>query len=196
MEEIWDILIALFALVLAVTWVLWDQFAAMGIDFISTFVILLFAIGVGFIAHEMAHKWTAIRFGAAARFVLWPQGILLMFLLAILPFKFIFAAVGAVYIFKPYISRKENGLISASGPATNIAICVIFLAVLLTSSFLKISLTQIVTAICVFGIKINSFLALFNLLPIAILDGTKVLSWNWKIWLSLMAASVLFMFFV
>jgi Zn-dependent protease len=196
MEEIWDILIALLALVLAVTWILWDQFAAMGIDFISTFIILLFAIGIGFIAHEMAHKWTAIRYGAAARFVLWPQGILFMFLLAALPFKFIFAAVGAVYIFKPYISRKENGIISIAGPVTNLALCVVFLAVLLTSSFLNISLTQIVSAICVFGIRINAFLAFFNLLPIFVLDGAKVMAWDFKAWLGAIIASLAFMFLI
>jgi len=196
MEEIYDILVALFALVLAVTYVLGNTFAAMGIDVISTFIIMLFAIGLGFIAHEMAHKWTAIRYGAAARYVLWPQGILFMFLLALLPIKMIFAATGAVYIFKPYLSRKENGIISVAGPVTNLALCAVFLIVLLTSSLLNISLTQIVTAICLFGIRINSFLAFFNLLPIAILDGTKVLAWDWKVWLSTMLASLLFMFLI
>lgn len=196
MEEIYDILVALFALVIAVTYISWDSFAAMGIDVISTFIIMLFAIGLGFIAHEMAHKWSAIRYGAAARYVLWPQGILLMFLLALLPFKVIFAATGAVYIFKPNLSRKENGLISVAGPMTNLALCSVFLLVLLTASYLNITLTQIVTAICVFGISINSFLAFFNLLPIAILDGTKVLAWNWKVWLMAMIASLLFMFMV
>ena len=195
MEEIYDILVALFALVLAVTWVLWDQFALLGLDFISSFIILLFAIGVGFIAHEMAHKWTAIRFGGVARFVLWPQGILLMFLLAMLPLKFIFAAVGAVYIYKPYLSRKENGIISIAGPATNLALCLVFLAVLITSSLLGIELTRIVSIICAYGIKINAFLAFFNLLPLGILDGTKVLSWDSRAWLLMIAVSVLFMFF-
>lgn len=193
MEEIYDIMVALLALVLAVTWVLWDQFATMGIDLISTFVILLFAIGIGFIAHEMAHKWVAIKFGAVARFVLWPQGVLFMFLLALLPFKIIFAATGAVYIFKQYITRKENGIISAAGPAINLALCLVFLAVLVTSAFFKIGLTQIVSAICIFGIRINSFLAFFNLIPIALLDGTKVMAWDFKIWLGLMIVSVAFM---
>jgi len=196
MDEIWDILVALFALVLAVTYVLWEQFAAMDIDVISTFIILLFAIGIGFIAHEMAHKWMAIRYGAAARFVLWPQGLLLMFLLALLPFKFIFAATGAVYIFKPYISKKENGIISAAGPAMNLALCVVFLAVLLVAPALKISLIPIISAICKFGIQINSFLALFNLIPFAILDGKKVKDWNWQIWAGLVVISFVFMFFV
>jgi Zn-dependent protease len=196
MDEIWDILVALFALVLAVTYVLWEQFAAMDIDVISTFIILLFAIGIGFIAHEMAHKWMAIRYGAAARFVLWPQGLLLMFLLALLPFKFIFAATGAVYIFKPYISKKENGIISAAGPAMNLALCVVFLAVLLVAPALKISLIPIISAICRFGIQINSFLALFNLIPFAILDGKKVKDWNWQIWVGLVVISFVFMFFV
>jgi Zn-dependent protease len=119
-----------------------------------------------------------------------------MFLLAALPFKFIFAAVGAVYIFKPYISRRENGIISIAGPVTNLALCVVFLAVLLTSSFLNISLTHIVSAICVFGIRINAFLAFFNLLPFFVLDGAKVMAWDFKAWLGAMIASLAFMFLI
>ncbi|MEX1068388.1 MAG: hypothetical protein WED08_01100, partial [Patescibacteria group bacterium] len=41
--------------------------------------------------------------------------------------------------------------------------------------------------------QINSWLALFNLLPLGILDGAKVMAWNRKVWLGLTAiAAVLF----
>lgn len=196
MEEILDILVALFALVFAFGMFWGDQFAADGIDSISTFIILLFAIGIGFIAHEMAHKWMAINFGAAARFVLWPQGILLLFLFAILKSPIIFAATGAVYIYKPYISKRENGLISLAGPATNLALCLVFFMVLATSQSLNIELTKTVGSICTFGIVMNAFLAAFNLLPIFVLDGNKIIAWDSKVWALAMIISMIFLYLI
>ncbi|MEM2974419.1 MAG: site-2 protease family protein [Candidatus Micrarchaeia archaeon] len=196
MDEMLEITIALLSLVVALTLVFWNSPVFAGFDILSIFIVLFFAIGIGFVAHEMAHKWVAIKFGSAARFVLWPMGVMVMLVLALLPLKFIFAAVGAVYIFKPYISRRENGMISAAGPATNILLCCIFLAVLLLSSLFGIGLTNIVKAICIIGININSFLAFFNLWPIAILDGNKILSWDARVWGVLMALAVFFMLFI
>ena len=37
--------------------------------------------------------------------------------------------------------------------------------------------------ICSVGYSVNSFLAVFNLLPIGNLDGSKVLTWNIGIWI-------------
>jgi len=196
MEEIWDIFVALLALVLAFNLFFGDQFIAEGIDYIESFIILLFTIGIGFIAHEMAHKWVAIRFGAAARFVLWPQGILLLFLFAILKSPIIFAATGAVYIYKVYLSKKENGLISLAGPAINIALCVVFFIVLITAQSLNIKLIDIVRDICNFGIVINSILAAFNLLPMFVLDGKKIISWNFKVWILAMIIPLIFLFII
>ena len=42
------------------------------------------------------------------------------------------------------------------------------------------------------GFHINSFLALFNLLPIPMLDGSKVMKWNLPLWIvSIVVAGLL-----
>ena len=41
----------------------------------------------------------------------------------------------------------------------------------------------------IFGIQINAMIAAFNMLPISILDGNKVLSWNLPVFVLLLGAS-------
>jgi len=134
----------------------------------------LVTVGLGFVLHEIAHKLMAIRYGFWAEYKLWPEGLILALVTSY--FGFVFAAPGAVYIHGTYIDRDINGKISIAGPLTNIMLAVIFL---MASSVLPSPLGDI----AVLGYAVNSFLALFNLIPIAVLDGAKVFRWNPLIWL-------------
>jgi len=142
--------------------------------FVSLASFFLVALGIGFILHEMAHKFTANFFGHYAEFRMWKQGLAFMFLLAILPIRFMFIAPGAVYIhgYGRPISKSENGIISIAGPATNVLISLIaILALFLIGPFVLDTMggVELWTSIA----WINTFLALFNLLPIYPLDGSK-----------------------
>jgi len=146
--------------------------------FTERFVISLFTVGLGFVFHELAHRYTAKRYGCWASFRLWPAGLGLALLLAILSRgSLIFAAPGAVYIVPIRgfgISRRENGIISVSGIAMNM---------LLGSAFVLLSgLGGAAAGIGLLGARINFWLAAFNLIPLAQLDGAKVLAWSWKVW--------------
>ncbi len=134
-----------------------------------TFVFFSLAIiGVGFIFHEMAHKAVANHYGAQARFVMWTQGLAIMLLLSV--FGFLFAAPGAVYIYSNSITRKENGLISLAGPVTNILIVFVFVAFAFLFPIHAFNMN-----IWALGAQINLILAIFNMLPMIPLDGSKVL---------------------
>ncbi|MBP2046170.1 site-2 protease family protein [Methanobacterium aggregans] len=139
------------------------------------------AAGLGFVLHELAHKFVAIRYGFRAEFRMWVQGLILAIVMA--AFGFVFAAPGAVYIQGEYISREENGKISIAGPLTNMVLAVFFLALMpLVSTSPADLLSYEISNIILLGFAINSFLAFFNLIPVAILDGAKVLKWNPVIW--------------
>jgi Zn-dependent protease len=114
-----------------------------------------------------------------------------MFLLA--PLGFIFAAPGAVYIFKR-MGREENGIVSLAGPVMNMILFVIFAGVILLSNLFNFGLSETVFMICYLGMWINALLAAFNLLPLFILDGAKVMAWNWKIWLAAFIVALLMVF--
>lgn len=146
-------------------------------------IVFIFTIGIGFVLHELSHKAVAIAYGARSRFMMWPQGLLLMFITSL--FGFVFAAPGAVYIFAKQITIKENGIISAAGPLMNIFISLVFLF------FYKLSPAKAFFPlnIWMFGAYINALLAAFNMLPIFPLDGSKIISWNFPVWLLMLFIS-------
>jgi len=139
--------------------------------------ISLLAVSTGFIFHELAHRLVARRFGYLAEYAMWPAGLLIALVSSLM--GFIFAAPGAVVI-RPgniIISTRETevenmGLISIAGPATNIVIAVLFL--LLDTIYPNL--------IFYLGAYINTWLAIFNLIPFGPLDGAKVFRWNKIYW--------------
>ena len=149
----------------------------------------LLTVGSGFVLHELMHKFTAERYGYWAEFRMWPFGILLALMTSLI--GFIFAAPGATYISGSSISTRENGLISLAGPMTNLGIGILFLPFLLFGNGVWLEIGSI-------GFSINTFLALFNMLPILPLDGAKVFGWNRIIWGGVffgLLLPVLFIFF-
>jgi Zn-dependent protease len=191
MEELQEMLISMLAIVLAFSIAVWG----IGVIFTSGFaikaIILMFTVGIGFMTHEMGHKYAAEKFGSPTRFVMWPQGIIFMLLLA--PLGFVFAAPGAVYIYKK-MGRRENGIISLAGPLMNMLLFVIFAGVIFLSSIFNFGLSSTVYMICALGMWINAMLATFNLLPIFILDGAKVMAWDFKIWLAAFVIALMMLF--
>jgi Zn-dependent protease len=140
----------------------------------------LFTVGIGFILHEMAHKFTAIKYGFWAEFR--KDNIMLVVAVALAALVgVVFAAPGATVIYDTTgrgISREQNGKISAAGPVVNLLLCIPF-AVLLIYGGGGISLTgNIATMIGMIGFQVNAMIAAFNMLPVSVLDGKKVLAWN------------------
>ena len=152
---------------------------------------IMVGVGTGFILHELGHKLVSMKYGYWAEFKLWPQG--LLFALITSFFGFVFAAPGAVYTYANYMTDEINGKISIAGPVVNIALALVFLAIgtaVYPSAFTSETSVIIFTA-CMIGYSVNSFLAVFNLLPIGNLDGSKVLTWNVGIWIATIAVAAI-----
>ncbi|MDO8624665.1 MAG: site-2 protease family protein [Candidatus Diapherotrites archaeon] len=181
--EIIHILGATFILSVAFGWAWKGMFAhPYPANFIFSFITAIIAVGSGFILHELAHKYVAIRYHARAEFRASPVGLLIGLLFAIFNSPIIFALPGAVLIVGNEIDTRKNGIISVVGPLVNISLSILFLVLAIILS--TISQPEIAT-IAFISSYINFILALFNLIPVWELDGAKVLRWNRLLWASL-----------
>ncbi|MEK6935602.1 MAG: metalloprotease [Nanoarchaeota archaeon] len=154
--------------------------------FLISLVISAFTVGIGFLLHELMHKYIAQKYGLRAEFYAFYR--MLFLALAFSVFGFIIAAPGAVTI-QGRITKEKNGKISLAGPLTNIILAILFLIPLL---FFKTE--EILGLFFNYGLTINSLLALFNLIPIMPFDGRKVYEWNKEVYvITVIFALVLFL---
>jgi Zn-dependent protease len=149
-------------------------FAGGGRAFLSGTPVRLFAVstataGVGFLLHELAHKVAAVRLGLPAAFRA-DYGMLFLAVASALA-GFLFAAPGAVY-HPGGTSDRDSGLIALAGPATNVALALLFLPALFAGN------GGLLGQVGTYGVSINLLLAGFNMLPFGPLDGKKVLAWS------------------
>ena len=144
-------------------------------------VIATIIFAMGFILHELSHKYVAQRYGLWAEFRLNTMGVLLTAISIVSPLKFI--APGAVVI-SGFADKEKMGLTAIAGPTVNVAIAVLLLAALpvLPSTSIRFAI--------LYGAAINAFLALFNLIPFSIFDGRKVFAWSRNYWAILFIVSL------
>jgi Zn-dependent protease len=187
--ELRDLFLSLIALVIA--------FSILGERRLPGYeVVLISAVGVstGFLLHEMAHKFTAMRYGYWAEYRANRNGLILAVVMAFA--GFIFAAPGAVMISKTSPpqefyqqdpvgrerlinqAKREELWISLAGPLTNVVLAIFFFLLLASG----ISGNGLWSQAANFALFINLVLAAFNLLPIGPLDGKKIFDSNRLVW--------------
>jgi Zn-dependent protease len=148
------------------------------VDYIAAAFI---ATATGFVLHEMGHKFVAMRRGYVAHFRIWTWGIALALVTAIISQgQFLFGAPGAVYI-APGAGilsygyaiqgreKRDNAMISAAGPGTNLAFAVFFLLLIF-----MLPADGFWSTVASYGFILNVGLGSFNMLPIPPMDGFKI----------------------
>jgi len=144
-------------------------------------VVLLFSV----IVHEVAHGYVALRNGDPTARVMGritlnpiphidPIGTILLPLILLLSGSSLLFGWAKPVPVNPLNYRNYRWgeiAVSAAGPLSNIALAVVF------SILLRLGLGNIgLMKLALFGVKINLFLALFNLIPIPPLDGSHILA--------------------
>jgi len=147
--------------------------------YVTNLALSMVTVGVGFVLHELAHKFTAMRYGYWAEFRKDNIMLLVAVVLAALV-GVVFAAPGATMIYGTGITREQNGKISAAGPLTNLILCIPFALILVVAGGFgpDFAFQNLAYAIGIVGLQVNAMIAAFNLLPISVLDGRKILAWN------------------
>lgn len=181
--ELYDLLIAWFALSIAFAFIFPQIFDMTGITtsplltLLISFILALMTAGIGFAFHEMAHKFTAIRYGFWAEFR--RDNVMLVIAVALAALvHVVFAAPGATMIAGYNITKEQNGRISAAGPLTNLLLCIPFAACFFAAYSISGIAGILLGLLGSAGLLVNATLAAFNMLPVSVLDGKKVLAWN------------------
>ena len=153
----------------------------MDINFLFTIIILIMSV----VIHEVSHGYSAYLMGDstaknAGRLTLNPlahldfMGSLIVPVLAYLSAGFMFGWAKPVP-YNPYnLKNQKHGdaIVALAGPASNLLVAVIFGLLIRFDVFVNVvNLTGAIQMIVI----INLVLAIFNLIPIPPLDGSKVL---------------------
>ena len=191
----WSILSLAFAILLS---------RGFDVNFFYTLVLSCITVGFGFILHELGHKFMAQRFGYKAEFRAFDEMLFLALIMSF--FGFIFAAPGATMIFTKSIREKYNGIISVIGPIVNLILASLFILILYFITFdfslvvnilrspFNLSEMPLKYAIPFVGFLVNSWLALFNMIPFWLFDGKKVFKWNKFVYFLVLAIALFFVF--
>lgn len=157
------------------------SYGLMDVNFIFSIIVLIFSV----ILHEVAHGFAAEMLGdptarLQGRLTLNPLAHIDLFGSIILPVISYFS--GGFIIgwakpvpYNPYNLKNQRwgeAIVAGAGPATNISIALIFgLFLRFSGASVSATLLAIVSTIVI----INLVLAIFNLVPIPPLDGSKIL---------------------
>ena len=146
------------------------------------FFIFIGISALGFVFHELAHKFTAQHYGLWSEFRLDPIGAMISLLTALSPFKIV--SPGAVVIFGSGVTKENMGVVALAGPLANIIQTLVF-------TFLSQFFTRPHFWWLPLAAALNADLAIFNLIPISVLDGRKVFVWNKKAWVLLFTTALI-----
>lgn len=156
----------------------------LSIRFLFLLPLSALTVGLGFLFHELGHKFVAQHYGYIAEFR--ANNSMLIFAIFTSFMGFVFAAPGAVYILGG-AGRKRSGRIAAAGPLINIFLaCIFFLFTYLTN----MQNASYIYQIFYFGARINAWLGLFNLIPFGAFDGGKVFVWNKLAYAAMLGSAV------
>jgi Zn-dependent protease len=144
---------------------------------LEPFAIAAAAALTGFVAHEMAHKFSAQARGYWAEFRLSGLGLLVSLITA--SAGFLFAAPGATMI-GGMSNVQDWGRTALAGPTSNFLFALAFLGGAFGAASFPAG--QSLAGPLFFLAFINAWFGAFNLIPFGPLDGAKVFRWSKGIW--------------
>ena len=157
---------------LAVSAIFAIAMTGLGYATILALPIMMIIAGIAFVLHELGHKYVAQKYKCYAEFKANDQALVIGALLSLT--GIILLAPGAVHI-GGIATRQQHGRIALAGPLVNIILALISIGIMTTSQGILNTLAQQ-------SLTLNSYLAIFNLIPFNPFDGKAVIDWNKTVW--------------
>ena len=142
------------------------------VSFLVTMAVVLPSLTI----HEFAHGWTAYKFGdhtakSMGRLTLNPIAHIDLFGTILLPFLIGIGYAKPVPVNFSILTRTQMLLVAIAGPASNVLLATILA---LAYHVLPIDNISVLKQLILLGVQLNIVFAVFNLIPIPPLDGSKV----------------------
>ncbi|MFH1623223.1 MAG: hypothetical protein ABIA12_01760 [Candidatus Aenigmatarchaeota archaeon] len=154
----------------------------------STFGVLpkaMAAVAITMAVHEFVQRKVAKRFGCSAAYEMWLPGVVFSLLMVLVGIKLIIVGGTAVAAYKfsrwgmrdRHASFEEVGIISMSGPVANLVLATVFKAFAGPAGW---------SAAAGYLSDINTWFAVYSLIPLKQLDGGGLFMWSHVYWILIM----------
>jgi Zn-dependent protease len=146
------------------------------IKFLITLALVLPSLTV----HEFAHAWTAYKFGdntakSMGRLTLNPIAHIDLLGTIILPLIIKFGYAKPVPVNFSILNRRQIFFVSLAGPFSNLLLAFILAAVYHILNILPLPKMPVVYYYILLGVLLNITFAVFNMIPIPPLDGSRLI---------------------
>lgn len=152
-------------------------YLGLGLWWLPVAMVAIFLLS--FMAHELAHKFVAQSYGAWSEFRMIPTG----YILSAMAILFSVPIFGTGVVYSSGMSNREQiGKTNLAGPLTNFVIAAVLMITAMTMSVF--TLLGFASLLFQFGIQLNAFLGLFNMIPFQPFDGGSIRDWSNKVWIA------------
>lgn len=153
-------------------------YIGLGLWWLPVGMIILFL--ASFMAHELAHKFVAQHYGMWSEFRMTSMG----YILSAMAILFSVPIFGTGIVYTSHTTNMEHsGKSNLAGPLTNFIIATLLIAI---ASFVRLLSLPLGYASILFryGIQLNAYLGLFNMIPFQPFDGATVREWSNTVWIA------------
>ncbi len=188
-EEIRNLLISIIVISILFTINMTQKSGWTNPDIINILIITIIIFSISLIAKIYSQKYLARKYHYHIEYKIWGYGLIFALITMLLNIFVITPGYFKYGLYDRIATDEEKAKIALIGPAINIIIAVIFLiALIILKSMMT---TGIIKLAMLIGFYINTYMAVFNLIPFMALDGIKLFEYDMKMWIAPMIISVI-----
>ena len=159
-------------------------------NFINILILTIIIFTISLLAKIYSQKLLAQKYHYHIEYKIWGYGIVFAVVTMLLNIFIITPGYFKYGLYDRIATSQEKAKIALMGPTVNIVLAVIFLIPILVT---KTTLTDmiLVKLALLIGYYINTYMAVFNLIPFMKLDGLKIFEHDIKMWIIPMIISII-----